>query len=59
MLCVVTEYYSLTTISVLNLKTMAENDVVILFSNVNFEYDNGKVILDEISSSLYNGWCAL
>jgi ATPase subunit of ABC transporter with duplicated ATPase domains len=34
---------------------MAKNDVAIRFSDVNFEYDNGKVILDEASFSLRQG----
>lgn len=34
---------------------MTKNDVAIRFSDVNFEYDNGKVILDEASFSLRKG----
>lgn len=34
---------------------MANNDVAIRFSDVSFEYDNGKVILDEASFSLREG----
>ena len=34
---------------------MAKNDVAIRFSDVNFEYNNGKVILDEASFSLRQG----
>jgi len=34
---------------------MAKNDVAIRFSDVNFEYDNGKVILNEASFSLRHG----
>jgi len=34
---------------------MAKNDVAIRFSDVNFEYDNGKVILDDASFSLRQG----
>ena len=37
---------------------MAKNDVAIRFSDVNFEYDNGKVILDEASFSLRRGFKA-
>ncbi len=34
---------------------MAQNDVAIRFSDVNFEYENGKVILDEASFGLRAG----